>query len=82
MSIIEINNLNSKEAFELLKNVQKNHAPSYAIQGKRTHRFIHTDTVTAEVKIPDTPEGLDFNNCTFKISSGYWVESSLREFLY
>lgn len=82
MSSITIENLSRKEALQLLKNVQKNAAPSYAIQGKQENRYVNTDTVCATVQPCDSGwNGYDFSKNTFKIYSNYWSESTLRDYI-
>ena len=82
MALIKIGNISYSSAIQLLKNVQKNHAKSFAIQGSKSCRWINTDTVSATVKPLD--EGYNEKNyakCTFEMYSNYWTESTLNEFI-
>ena len=81
MSNIKIENLSLTDALQLLKNVQKNHAKSYAIQGGKGLRWINTDTVNATVKPQENDSVQDFSKNTFEIYSNYWTESTLKEFI-
>lgn len=81
MATIKIENLSRAAALQLLKNVQKNHAKGLAIQGRQECRYIYTNTVNATVKVEETESGANFANNTFEIHSGYWMESTLNEFI-
>lgn len=82
MASITLQNLSRAAALRLLSNVQANAAPSHAIQGKNTCRFVHTPTVCATVNPgEDEQGGPDFSNNTFTIQSNYWNQQSLEGFI-
>lgn len=85
MEII-IKNLSKKKALELLKNVQNSVCKGLAIQGKYNYEYVNCDTCLARIapnkKFEDDSdmEFPDFNNFHFTIQSGYWTESTLKEY--
>lgn len=82
MASIIIKDLSRKDALQLLANVQANHALGYAVQGKKTCRFVNTDTVCATVEPQEGSFGeLDYSKNRFKIYSNYWAESTLKDFI-
>lgn len=81
MATIKLENLSRKSALKLLKNVQKNHAKSHAIQGSENCRYVYTDTVNATVKPQEVEGRTDFSKNTFEMYSSYWAQSTLDEFI-
>lgn len=82
MSSITIKDLSRADALKLLKNVQKNAAPGFAIGGNRDCRYVNTDTINATVEPQQGRFGqVDYSKNTFKIYSSYWVKSTLEQYM-
>lgn len=82
MASITIKSLSRADAISLLEKLQETHALGYAIQGKKKCRWVNTTTVNAEVTPSTSEDGTEnYDKNTFKISSSYWQESTLREFI-
>lgn len=82
MASITKKDLSREDALNLLRNVQKNAAPGFAIGGRQDYLHINTDTVNATVTPQENDFGEnDYSRNTFKIYSFYWPESTLEEYM-